>query len=176
MTPSDSKQAQWFSREVLVHEAALRSFLRRRYPSLPDIDDLVQESFLRVFKAHGSSPIHSVRAFLYTTARNLATDYFRRRQVVAIEGVAEVEDLAVHLDEVESIPDTVAKNQEVALLIQAIKTLPPRCRQVLTLRKIYGMSQRDIAERLGITEHTVEAHVGAGVRKCGEYLAGLGLP
>lgn len=177
MTPSDSEQAQWFAREVQVHEAPLRAFLRRRFPALPDIDDLVQESFLRVFKAQRTSAIQSVRAFLYTTARNLALDYFRRRQIVCIDGVAEAEELSVHVDEeATAIPDAVAKNQELALLIQAIKTLPPRCRQVITLRKLYGLSQRETARRLGIAEHTVEAHVGVGVRKCGEFLARHGLP
>ena len=47
----------------------------------------------------------------------------------------------------------------------AIQSLPTRCRQILTLRKIYGMSQKDVAAQLGIAEHTVEAQGTIGLRK-----------
>ena len=62
------------------------------------------------------------------------------------------------------------------LHIDRIQTLPDRCRQILTLRKIYGLPQKEIARQLGIAEHTVEAQVGAGVRRCAEYLSRFGLP
>jgi RNA polymerase sigma-70 factor (ECF subfamily) len=65
----------------------------------------------------------------------------------------------------------VARAEEIELLTHAIQSLPDRCRQVLTLRKIYGMSQREIATRLGIAEHTVEAQGAIGVRKCAEFFA-----
>jgi len=54
-------------------------------------------------------------------------------------------------------------------LIQAIQALPDRCRQIVTLRKIYGLSQKEVAERLAISEHTVEAQGSIGVRKCIEF-------
>jgi len=175
MAFSDSEQTHWFAQEVHVHEAALRAYLRNRFPTLPDIDDLVQESFLRVVQARQRGAIGSVRGFLYATARNLALDHYRRRQIAAIDGVAEIEELTV-LDDAAAIPDVVGKNQELELLTQAIQTLPDRCRQVLTLRKIYGLSQKQIAAQLGIAEHTVEAHMSAGMRKCVGFLARHGLP
>ncbi len=52
----------------------LRAWLRAKFPSLTDPDDLVQETFSRVLQARGTAPIASAKAFLFTTARNLALD------------------------------------------------------------------------------------------------------
>lgn len=79
-------------------------------------------------------------------------------------------------DDVPGVSEIVGRRQELELLTQAIQSLPERCRQVLTLRKIYGLSQKEIAAQLGISEHTVEAQVGNGMRRCAEFLAGHGLP
>ena len=66
---------------------------------------------------------------------------------------------------------TVARNQELEFLTQAIQSLPDRCRQIFTLRKIYNLSQAEIATRLGISEFTVSAQLTIGVHKCTEFFA-----
>jgi RNA polymerase sigma-70 factor (ECF subfamily) len=105
----------------------------------------------------------------------LAIDELRRQNVVSISTLTETQEL--YVDEGSPSPaEAAAKKQELEYLIQAIQSLPDRCRQVLTLRKIYGLSQKDIARQLGISEHTVEAQVGIGMRRCAEFLARLGLP
>lgn len=166
---------RWFIDEVLPHGPALRAWLLSRYPAIADVDDVVQESFARVLRAQAAAPIGAPKAFLFSTARNLALDQLRRRQVVTIDSVAEIESLSVS-DGAPTAADTAAHHQELQLLTQAIQSLPERCRQVLTLRKIYGLSQKEIAAQLGISEHTVEAQVGNGVRRCSEFLARRGLP
>jgi len=175
MPPSDSDSARWFAEQVQVHEGALRSWLRGKFPALADPDNLVQEALTRVWQAHETGPIQSPKALLFTTARNLALDQLRRRQVVGIDTVAEIAELPV-FEDVPTAAETAAHNQELEILTQAIQSLPDRCRQVLTLRKIYGLSQKEIAAQLGIAEHTVEAQVGTGMRKCAEFLARHGLP
>jgi RNA polymerase sigma factor (sigma-70 family) len=175
MPSKDSADARWFAEEVQIHGSTLRTYLQNRFQGLPDVDDIVQESFLRVMRARERGQINSARGLLYATARNLALDHYRRRQAVCIDSIAEIEALSV-LDDAAAIPEVVGKTQELALLTQAIQTLPDRCRQVLTLRKIYGLSQKAIAAQLGIAEHTVEAQVGLGVRRCAAFLARHGLP
>jgi RNA polymerase sigma factor (sigma-70 family) len=172
-TPPDDKL--WFTQELLPHEPMLRAWLRNRFPSLPDIDDLVQEAYTRVLRARAAAPIASPKAFLFATARNVALDLCRREQVAGLQSITEMEKQSV-LEDVPGALETVSRHQELELLTQAIQSLPERCRQVLTLRKIYGLSQKEIAAQLGISEHTVEAQVGNGMRRCADFLARYGLP
>ena len=158
-----------------THESALRSWLRGKFPALADPDDLVQESLARVWRVRQRGEVASPKALLFTTARNLALDQLRRRQVIGIDAVAEIAELPVFEDS-PTAADQAAHNQELELLTEAIQSLPDRCRQVLTLRKIYGLSQKEIAAQLAITEHTVEAQIGNGMRRCAEFLARYGLP
>ena len=153
----------------------MRAWLRGRFPDIADLDDLVQEALTRVVQARATIRAGGAKAFLFTTARNLALDQMRRRQIAAIDPIAEIDALSVY-DETPTAAETAARHQELELLTLAIQSLPDRCRQVLTLRKIYGLSQREIAAQLGISEHTVEAQVGNGVRRCAEFLARYGLP
>jgi RNA polymerase sigma factor (sigma-70 family) len=166
---------RWFGEQVLPHEPALRAWLRARYPTLIDSDDIVQEAYARVLRARAAGPIDSPKAFLFATARNLVIDSFRRRNVTQIEPLTEIDRENV-LEEVPTVAETVSHRQELEILTLAIQSLPERCRQVLTLRKIYGLSQKQIAATLDISEHTVEAQVGIGVRRCAEFLARYGLP
>ena len=167
--------SDWYSAEVQPHAGELRAWLGGKFPGLNDFDDLVQEALTRVWRERQARPVPSPRALLYTTARNLALDQIRRRQVVRIDALAELAELSV-LEDSPSAADNTARNQELNLLTQALQSLPERCRQVLTLRKIYGLSQREIAVQLGISEHTVEAQVGNGMKRCTEFLARHGLP
>jgi RNA polymerase sigma-70 factor (ECF subfamily) len=73
------------------------------------------------------------------------------------------------MDDTPGVLDALAHQEDFKHLIQAIQSLPERCRQIITLRKIYGLSQKEVAARLGISEHTVEAQGGIGLRKCMEY-------
>jgi RNA polymerase sigma factor (sigma-70 family) len=174
MPPQDSEQARWFAEEVQPHEAALRSYLRHKFPAHPDLDDLVQETYARLLQAREQGAVRAPKSFLFATARNAAYDFFRRRRIVAIDGLAELELLPV-LEERPGIPEALCHDQDLQLLAEAIQALPTRCRHVLTLRKIYGCSHSEIAARLGISEHTVNAQIAAGVFRLRDYLLARGV-
>lgn len=175
MNSEDTAAAQWYAENVQVHEGALRDWLRLKFPFLADRDNLVQESLTRVWRIRQSNEVKSPKALLFTTARNLAIDELRRRNIVPIDSLEEIDGLSV-LDQGASAPDATTRKQELELLTQAVQSLPTRCRQVLTLRKIYGLSQKEIAARLRISEATVETHVCNGIRGCTKFLARYGLP
>ncbi len=148
----------------------LRAWLHSRFASGLELDDVVQEAFLRVIRAHERGQLDSPKAFLFATARNLALDRIRHQRVAPSSSLAENEEWDVLYD-ADDVAETVARNQELELLTEAIQSLPDRCRQVFTLRKVYGMSQPDIARKLGISEHTVSAQLTIGVQKCTQFMA-----
>jgi len=172
--PSPDHRARWFAEEVHVHEGSLRAYLRGSFPAVRDVDDVVQESFLRMWKARAAYPIASARAFLFKVARHLALDTVRRRQVSPL---VEVRDLAVLpvLDDGPGVAESVGNRERIRLLADAIDALPARCRTVVIMRKIEGLPQREVALRLGLAEKTVEAHLMRGVARCEEYLRARGV-
>jgi len=170
----ESETARWFAEEVQPHEALLRAYLRKKFPTLTDIDDVVQESYLKIVRAKINGQLRSARGFLFTAASNIALDIFRRRKTNLHESI--VEDAPLHvLEDKPGVAETVSRTQELDLLANAIESLPLRCRQVLKLRKIYGLSHKEIAAQLGISERTVNVQIGHGVRRCAEYLQARGV-
>ena len=174
MPPSDAETSRWFADEVEPPESALRAYLRAKFSGQIDIDDLVQETYARLLQAREQAPLRSAKAYLFATARNAAFDIFRRRKIVPIDGIAEIELLPVFEDRL-GVAETVCHDQELQLLAEAIQSLPERCRRVLTLRKLHGLSHREIARQLGIAENTVNAQVAIGVLRLRDYLRAQGI-
>lgn len=148
----------------------LRAWLRSQFRAPAEIDDVVQEAFIRVLRTRAAGEVRSPRALLFVTARNIVLMQMRHREVERIDPLTE-QAFASILDEGVDVAADVARSQELELLTQAIQSLPTRCRQILTLRKIYGLSQREVAREMGISEHTVEAQGTIALRKLGEYFA-----
>lgn len=157
--------------EALECEGLLRAFLFRYAHNAADVDELLQETYARVLCAHQKPgiEIRSVRAFALTVARNVALDWLRHREVVPIDLVADIAALDV-LDERAQVEEIVNAHQELALLAKCVAELPERSRQALTLRRVYGLSQREIAERMNVKESTVEQLLARAIRRCADAL------
>lgn len=169
--PPHSDYARWFAEEVQPHEPLLRAWLRRRFAPLRDIDDLVQETYLRLFRARSAGKIAHPRSYLFATARNAALDRLRRDQVVAFEPLTDGTPPSVPAPAAEAAADSDA---ELALLTAALRSLPERCREVLVLRKHHGLSHEEIAARLGISKNTVNAQITLGMMRCRQFFRDRG--
>ena len=167
-------QSRWFAEEVLPHEQPLRSYLRQSLPTLSDVDDLVQDCFARMMRARTTGTVRSPKPLLFAIARNAVRDFIHRKCRAELIPITENEEFAV-LEEGSDVVESVCRNQEIALLTEAIHALPERCREVLLLRKIKGLSQKEIAELLGIAVHTVEALAAKGTRRCADFLRARGV-
>ena len=159
---------RWFSEEVHAHEVSLKAYLRSSFPSVRDVDDVVQESYLRIWRARLAHPIHSTKSFLFQVARHLALDLVRRNRVSPIDPIPDLAALSV-MDDRTGVVETACTQDELKLLAQAIHALPCRCREVMILRQIDGVPQKEIAARLGISVLTVQVHVVNGLRRIEEY-------
>jgi RNA polymerase sigma factor (sigma-70 family) len=162
---------EWFVREVLPLEANLMQFLRRSSRNKSDIDDLVQEVYVRVCEAAQKQIPHPVKPFVFTTARNLLVDRVRREHVVSIEAVEDLDALHVAMD-MPGPDQTVMAREELRRVQAALDRLPPRSREAVILRKIDGLSWREIAGRMGITEKTVNHHITDAMRMLADVLYG----
>jgi RNA polymerase sigma-70 factor (ECF subfamily) len=153
----------WIGRCILPEEAYVRAWLRRRSIISAEIDDIVQESYRRIASISNFRDVKNPRAYFIEVARNILLEQLRRSRIVRIDTVAEIEILNLPDDRPDQERTTIAK-AELLRLNALINELPARCRTIFVLRKIDGLSQKQIALKLGITENTVETQIGRGLR------------
>ena len=147
----------------LLHRRELINRLLRIVRCRETAQDIVQESYIILARNMDVQAIEQPRGFLYRTATNLALDHLRHEKVV--ENYAQA--LAPILPtEHPSTEHQFAEKQGAERLRQAIRELPPRCRDVFILHKIKGFSYREVAEMLGITQSAVEKHIIKGLLHC----------
>jgi RNA polymerase sigma factor (sigma-70 family) len=166
--------ASWFAKEVHAHDQRLKAYLRGVFPGVHDVDDLVQESYVRVWLRHTRQPIESARAFLFKVARHLALNSLRHQRASPFTAVTEFAASRV----VEDRPgpaDQACTHEELDLLFAAIDALPARCREVYILRKLRNLSQKQIAQQLGISEQTVETQIVRANHRCEAFLRARGV-
>ncbi|WP_084579495.1 RNA polymerase sigma factor [Sphingomonas azotifigens] len=150
-------------REILPHERDLRGWLRSRVVATEDVEDIVQECYCRLSQLSDVSHIAEPRAYLFAMARNLAHRQRQRARVVRIEPIAEGEgrELASDLPS----PDRIAAGrQELDRVRAALGTLSHRARRIFLLRRVDGLSQKEIAAQLGVTEAVVENDASRSLR------------
>ncbi len=137
-----------------------------------EVEDIVQETYVRVCQVKHPEDIRQPRSYLFRTARNLALDYLKRSETKYTEGMDE-QDIDTLID-VRSGDDStfeqVASNEEFALFCEAVRHLPVKCRRVFVLKKVYGYTQIEIARKLDISIGTVEKHIGQGIKRCTYFM------
>jgi RNA polymerase sigma factor (sigma-70 family) len=170
MIEEDTLKA-WFCREILSQEAALTRFLKRNWRTRDDIPDLRQEIYARVYESAKEHLPLQARPFLFTLARNHLINCAKRQSVISFELVADLESLIVAIDNV--TPERhLAARDELRQLKAGLELLPKRCREVIRLRKVEGLSQREVAQRLKVAEATVEHQTIYGMRALVDYMLG----
>lgn len=166
------EKTRWFENEVHVHNVHLESYIRGSFPSV-DAEDIVQESLLRTWLANAARPIGSAKAFLFTVARHLAIDSIRRQKKSPITAMSDLAVLDV-MDDGRNPVEAAAVSDEIALLADAIDSLPPQCREIILLRKLQGLPQREVAALLSTTEAAVGQQVCRGILRLVTFFASRG--
>lgn len=137
-----------------------------------DVDDILQEAFIRAYVASKSTEIRHPRAFIVKTARNVALN-----EVLSAKNqrTRSIEDFSASIHPCTDTLESEFEAKERFLgFCRAVRALPVQCRRVFVLKKVYGLSQQEIAEHLGISESTVEKHVAKGLLMCARSMRDAG--
>jgi RNA polymerase sigma factor (sigma-70 family) len=168
------KRHDWFVNQVFQHRAALHRYLGKLTSGAEDIEDLVQETYVRMYALPDFHLVESPKALLFRIAHNLAVERARRHKAQATDTVGDLETLTVFSEEAPPEEQTDARRRFESFCA-AVERLPPICRRVFVLRKVHKLSHAEISEVLGVSESTIEKHVAKGLVRCREYLRELGL-
>jgi len=150
---------------ISMRQELARSILKIVPPDT--VEDIVQDTYVRLCRVKDHSGIRHPRAFLYETIKNLAFDHIKRAEYrlnISIDG-----DELDHPSGDTTLRDVVA-HEEFGRFCDAVRHLPIQCRRVFVLKKVYNYSQREIAVELGLSESTVEKHIALGLRRCRSYM------
>lgn len=171
MTRNRREIVAWVGSHVVPHEADLRARLRRMAVPEDEVGDIVQDAYVKIARLDDVSHIRSGRAYFFSTARSVLLDRIRHNRIVRIDSLTEADALAL-ADDDPGPERRASARQELERVRRLIAELPDRCRVIFEMRRIEGVPQREIAERLGIPEHTVEAQAIRGLKLILKAIAG----
>jgi len=150
--------------------ASLMRFASRYFWRPQEVEDVVQEAFVKVIEAQHEREIREPRSYLFKTARNLAISELRSGQHRLTDTIGE---LLPELDllQTPTLEQEFESRQRFDVFCRAVRRLPAQGRRVYILRRVYGYTQKETAEYLGITVKTVEAHQAKAMVRCADYMA-----
>jgi len=148
VTPVAADRTSWLAAHVLPHEPVLRAWLERRAVDGLDPDDIVLETYAVLADLPTVSDIESPRAYAFQTARSVILRHLRS----GIERIEVMEELEL----ADAARDESVPRNDVRRVGDLVASLPAKCREAFRLRKVEGLSQREVAQRLGISEGAVE--------------------
>jgi RNA polymerase sigma-70 factor (ECF subfamily) len=158
-----------------IFMAARDSMLRMVSRIVPpkEIEDIVQETYVRICQMDKREPIEQQKSFLMRTARNLAFDHLKKAETRLADSVETECDFDTETTIHDEVFESAASNEEFAHFCEAVRQLPVQCRRVFVLKKVYGYSQKEIAKEMNLSESTVEKHIAVGFKRCASYMLGI---
>ena len=165
--PGSESRSEIFTKLFAESRDALHRYIRRFVGSSETAKEIVQEAFLRTYRERAT--VTTLRAFLFSTARNLAANEYRHRRTVERGVTGDFGDSRVN-PQSESLESELIRDERNRLIQEAIDHLPRQCRAAFTLRVFHECSYKEVADRLGISAKTVEKHIARGLRDTNSYI------
>lgn len=144
-------------------QSALKYFISGFVVNSQDVDDVCQETFLRTYKSSLESEVSKPKSFMFKVAKNIIFSDFRRASTKLNEYVDDI-DLADTTLDLNNLEHDILAQEKLGVMFDAIASLPNKCRKVVVMRKVYGMSTKDIALRMNISTSTVSNYITTGMR------------
>jgi RNA polymerase sigma-70 factor, ECF subfamily len=167
MPKTSESRTEIFTKLFAESRQALHRYIRRFVGSSETAKEIVQEAFLRTYRERES--VTTLRAFLFSTARNLAANEYRHRRTMERNALGDFGDSRVR-PEGESLEAELLRDERNRLIQEAVDRLPPQCRAAFALRVFHECSYKEVADRLGISAKTVEKHIARGLHETHSYL------
>jgi len=164
MSDLSAERRAWLVKNVLPNEPALRRWLARRKVAGLDVDDIVQETYATLVELDSVAHIVNPRTYTFSIAHSIILQHVRHCRVVSLASLAEWERLRMDTDDDLSAEQRVSDHEELQLIAQRVGMLPQKCRQAFSLRKVDGLTQKEVAQRMGVSEGTVEKHISKALR------------
>lgn len=174
MAPQNQSLSLWFETEVQINEPALRAYLQKKVPEGTDVDDVVQETYLRIIKFKESKPIQSPRGLLFSIAKNVVRDIFRKKYAAKTISLGKLEPGNVLFQKNPNVAELTPAD-EIEMLQEAIRSLPNKCRKIFILHNYERQSYKEIAAKFNVSVKTVEAQMTIGMKKCRQFFQSKGL-
>jgi RNA polymerase sigma-70 factor, ECF subfamily len=167
MPTTSESRTEIFTKLFAESRQALHRYIQRFVGSNETAKEIVQEAFLRTYRQRES--VTTLRAFLFSTARNLAANEYRHRRTVERNASGDFSRSRADTEH-ESLETELLRDERNQLIQEAIDRLPPQCRAAFALRVFHECSYKEVADRLGISAKTVEKHIARGLRETHSYL------
>lgn len=167
----DDELNAWFVREVLPLERALTSYIRRNWRVPEDVLELRQDIYEHsLIGARRALPLNA-RAYVFTVARNHLINNAKRARIVPIDTMADLDAMHRDIDMFEAERSLTARD-ELRHAKEGIDKLPPKCREIILLQKVDGMTDREAAASLGVSVETVRRQIKLGMKALFDHMAG----
>ena len=160
-------RARWLARNILPHEALVRTRIGHLCSQDIPIEDVIQEMYARILSLPSLEVIRHPRQYAALTAKSIIVDHIRRSRVISIKSCGDLDQLGVAFSEA-STEERLEFQDEIQRVVNALAQLPAACRETLILRRIEGLSQKETAQRLNVSEKMIEKHMARGARKLAE--------
>lgn len=167
----DADLNSWFCREVLPLEAALTRFIVRNWRVHDDVVELRQDIYERTLKGAREALPTVASAFVFTVARNHLINCATRARIVSFDLMADLGSLGTAHD-LSATERMLDARDQLRRASAGMDALPPRCREVVRLRKVEGLTTREAADRLGVGIDTIERQLTLGMRALVDCMLG----
>lgn len=163
----------FFDKQYREYGAEVLNFIAKHLDNPSTAEDLTQEVFFRAQNTAKWKTIEKPRAYLYTVARNLLNDHYRKLKVQHQDKILEFDE-KIHGGVAPSEEKRLEARDELRILGAAIRSLPPRARRAFVLNRVYRYSYAEVGRMMNISPRTVENHVAQGLLTCTELMKSHG--
>jgi RNA polymerase sigma factor (sigma-70 family) len=157
------------TQSFLIHNVLLQKYLSRYVREYRDVEDILQDVYINAFNAENSKEITNPKAFLFRIARNIALNKLKKKSFKMTTYIEECQTEFV-IERTDELEVEISAEESLEIYFEAVESLPNKCKKVYVLRKVHGLTHKEIAEKLDITLSSVEKHLHTGLLRCRRYI------